>query len=257
MFDALATQQFGGNPSGGRNHGPPVCPPAPLRAKVDPVETTKHSPRVLLVEDDATVRNSIASAIEWPGSRVQLAAAVGTASDALRLVQSGLPFDVALVDMGLPDMRGTHVVRAIAAGQQAVCLVFTVFDDPQTVMEAISAGARGYLLKSSPIETVLEGIREVGIGGGTMTPSIARLVLELLREQQHIDEADVSGVESLTPRERDVLKLLARGLTYQQVAHQLSIKLGTVQGYVKRIYEKLQVDTKAEAAAFAQRVGLI
>jgi DNA-binding NarL/FixJ family response regulator len=211
----------------------------------------------LIVEDERWVRESLEHALGWNDRALCHAGSAACAADALGLVESGLAFDVALVDLGLPDMPGAELIarlRALRPG--AITVVFTVYDDAPHLLSALRAGAQGYLLKSSSVEKVLSGLREAAQGGAPMTPSIARMVIDALREQ-------VPGTSSpddaarLTPREKEVLVLLAKGQTYAAVSGALSIGLGTVQGHVKRIYEKLSVDSKAEAATAAQRMGLI
>lgn len=213
--------------------------------------------RVLIVEDERWVRESLEHALGWNDRALRHAGSASTAAEALRLVETGLAFDVALVDLGLPDMPGAELIarlRALRPG--AITVVFTVFDDAPHLLSALRAGAQGYLLKSSSVEKVLSGLREAAHGGAPMTPSIARMVIEALREQ--IPGAECADdAARLTPREKEVLVLLAKGQTYAAVSHALSIGLGTVQGHVKRIYEKLSVDSKAEAATAAQRMGLI
>jgi DNA-binding NarL/FixJ family response regulator len=153
-------------------------------------------------------------------------------------------------------MSGSEVLRVLRSeAKGTVPVVFTVQDDPRAIFEAIRCGALGYLLKSAGIQEVLDGLVAAAAGGSPMTPSIARLVIEALSKRDEVgDEPDV---EVLTPRETEVLTLLGKGLTYPRVAEVLGIGLGTVQGHVKRIYEKLQVNSKAEAATTAQRMGLL
>lgn len=211
---------------------------------------------VLIVEDDAWMRDSLERALAWPSSRLSLAASAATGRQALTLIRGGLEADVALVDIGLPDMSGSEVLRVLRReAKGTVPVVFTVQDDPHTIFEAIRCGALGYLLKSAGIQDVLDGLVAAATGGSPMTPSIARLVIEALGKADDLD-CDPE-VEKLTPRETEVLTLLGKGLTYPRVAEVLGIGLGTVQGHVKRIYEKLQVNSKAEAATTAQRMGLL
>ena len=212
--------------------------------------------RVLVVEDERWVRESLEHALGWNDRALCHAGSAATAAEALRLVESGLAFDVALVDLGLPDLPGAELIaRLRALRPSAIAVVFTVYDDAPHLLAALRAGAQGYLLKSSSVEKVLNGLREAAQGGAPMTPSIARMVIDALREQIPGDCADDAA--RLTPREKEVLVLLAKGQTYAAVSSALSIGLGTVQGHVKRIYEKLSVDSKAEAATAAQRMGLI
>lgn len=207
--------------------------------------------RLLVVEDDSRFGSMLVDALdEGPGLKVS--ALSGSVKDAIERMRSPLQFDVALIDLGLPDGSGVDVVAAMRRLRPgAVPLVFTVFDDAPTVFLAIRAGARGYLLKSTPRERLVELIREAHDGGAPMTPSIARLVVETLAQGSSPAE------QPLTPREQEVLVLLAKGVSYQGIAEVLGIGLGTVQGHVKRIYEKLEITSKAEAATLAAKWGLV
>lgn len=206
--------------------------------------------RVLVVEDDPWVRSSVLAAL---GADDRVASqAFGTVAEALRALDGGVACDVALVDLGLPDGSGLDVLRRLARDRpDAASVAFTVFDDEETVLSALRAGARGYLLKSTPVGDLPGLLREAQGGGAPMTPVVARLVLDaLVPAPQPGDEGPLS------PREREVLRLLARGHTYAAAGQALGIGLGTVQGHVKSIYHKLQVASKAEAALAAARLGL-
>lgn len=206
---------------------------------------------VLIVEDDPWVRSSVEGALR-ADDRVVISATCTTVAEALQAIAAGAACDVALVDLGLPDGSGTDVMRRLLLERpEAAIVAFTVFDDEETVLAALRAGARGYLLKSTPLTELPALLREAHAGGSPMSPMVARLVLDaLIPTPQPGDEGPLS------PRERDVLRLLARGHTYAATASALGIGLGTVQGHVKSIYHKLQVASKAEAALAAARLGL-
>jgi DNA-binding NarL/FixJ family response regulator len=218
-----------------------------------PTLTTGVEPRlrVLLVEDEPQIRKSVDELLRRDPAIETVVAARGR--DALAHATRAAP-DVALVDLGLPDLPGIEVIaalRRIAPASTAV--VLTVFDDASTILAALRAGARGYLLKSTPPERVVPSLREARAGGMPLAPAVASLVVEhLLR-----GEAVVAEEEPLTARETELLGLLARGATYAECATALGIGVGTVQGYVKSIYGKLDVSSKAEAAVAAVRLGLI
>jgi DNA-binding NarL/FixJ family response regulator len=197
--------------------------------------------RLLIVEDDLWVRRGLASAL----AGVELAAC-GTGGEAL--AHPGA-FDVALVDIGLPDMSGTTVIAALRQ-RGCVPVAFTVFDDAKTVLTALRAGARGYILKSTPTERILPQLREALDGGMPLSPAVASLVVETMLSTGESERR-------LTDRETELLALLARGATYAQCASALGIGIGTVQSYVKNIYGKLDVSSKAEAAVAAVRLGLV
>jgi DNA-binding NarL/FixJ family response regulator len=212
--------------------------------------------RVLIVEDESWVRDSLRHLLGWRGSGAEVAAACATANEALRLVEGGLAFDLALVDLGLPDRPGVEVIRGLRrARPSASVVVFTIFDDAASVFAALKAGARGYILKHTPPEALLAAIQECAAGGAPMTPAIARMVVDALVDRGEGTAPHGSG--ELTRREIDVLTLLAKGSTYAAIAEGLAIGLGTVQTYVRSIYEKLEIASKAEAAVAAVKLGLV
>ena len=209
---------------------------------------------VLIVDDSRSVRTSLTRLVSWSsGEGLGLAGAFATGGEAMAYVAAGGAFDVALVDLGLPDVPGTRVLSELRRLRPGACLVaFTVEDDPVAILAAIRAGARGYLLKGTPPDRLLAAIREAAVGGAPLTPRIARTVLDALGTV-----APAAPLEDLTPREAEVLERLARGETYAEVARRLGIGLGTVQSHVKSIYKKLEVGSKTEAAAVALSRGLV
>ena len=161
--------------------------------------------------------------------------------------------DVILIDLGLPGMDGIEGIKAFI--ESGIChdlIVLTVFDDKPKVLDAILAGASGYLLKSSsPIE-IVQAIREVMAGGSPLTPQIARYVVDLVNIQKFKSEESC-----LSNREREVLDSLANGLIKKEIASKLDISVNTVDKYVRRIYNKLQVNTLSGAVAKAIRERMI
>jgi len=207
---------------------------------------------VFIVEDDPRVASGLEEALrDGAIPIVRLCRSVAEATTAL--ADPELTFEVALVDLALGDGSGLDVIRRIRATRPAaVPVVITVFDDPPTVLSAIRAGAHGYLLKEWAPGQLVSAIRSAAVGGAPMSPSIARLVLESLRERtREEDEPELTG------REREVLALLCEGRTYREVGAALEIAVGTVQTHVKMIYGKLEVASKAELAAVAFRRGLV
>ncbi len=212
---------------------------------------TERPLALFVVEDEPRLAASLLEVLSHV-PELTVAAVTTDVRSAIKQLKSGSTFDVALVDLGLPDGSGVEVVAAMRRLRpSAVPLAFTVFDDAPTVFQAIWAGARGYVLKSTPAARLVEMIREAHSGGAPMTPSIARLVVEKLAAERTNDAS------RLSPREREVLVLLAKGVSYPGIAEMLGIGLGTVQGHVKRIYEKLEISSKAEAATLAAKWGLV
>ena len=209
--------------------------------------------RVLFVEDEPWIRRAIEQLVR-PGDHGVEIVSTGRGHDALALAPKQRPH-VALVDIGLPDVSGIDVLIGLRRiVPTCVPVVFTQFDDARTILAALRAGARGYILKSAPLDRVLPMLREARDGGLPLSPAVASLVVETMLANR---TSEPQAAEALTERETELLVLLARGATYAQCAEALSIGVGTVQGYVKNIYAKLDVSSKAEAAVAAARLGLV
>lgn len=162
-------------------------------------------------------------------------------------------FDLALFDLALPDGSGCEVIRYLRQRQEnALCIVVTIFDDNDHVFPALQAGARGYLLKDQTREHFIMRLRNIADGEPPLSPSISRRLLEHF-EQQAAPAPDTT----LTNREKEVLQLISKGFTLPKVASMLDISRNTAAGYVKSIYRKLNISTRAEAAMEASRIGLI
>lgn len=199
--------------------------------------------RVSIVEDDARVRASLARLVDG-ADRFSCVSQHESGERALAELPAVRP-DVVLMDINLPGMSGVECVRRLRAVVPAVQVVMlTVYEDTDLIFSALAAGATGYLLKRTPPDELLGGIRDVHRGGSPMTGHIARKVVQSFREADRSGEAD-----ALSPREREVLDHLAQGYLYKEIAGRLSISYDTVHTYVRRIYEKLQVHSRTEAVA--------
>jgi len=161
--------------------------------------------------------------------------------------------DVLLTDLGLPDGSGIDLIRQAYAQGAVESIVITVFGDESHMMGAIEAGATGYLLKNSALESVGDAIVEMLDGGSPISPSIARA---LIRRVAPPDTAREVPVE-LTQREQEVLNLITKGLNYREISSTLGISYHTVASHVKHIYRKLQVGSRSEAVFEAAQMGLI
>lgn len=180
-----------------------------------------------------------------------------TGAEALAHLERETP-DVLLVDIGLPDMSGLEVVRAAAALLPSCdILVVTVFGDDQTVLAALEAGARGYLLKGAAMRDIKEDIRELRHGGSPLSPMIARQVLTRLQGGNERPRPSSHDEALLTLRESEILKVIARGFSYAETAEMLSISANTVQTHIKHIYRKLAVHSKTEAVFEADKRGML
>jgi len=199
---------------------------------------------VSIVEDDAPAREILA---EWlkgaPGFKC--VGQHGTVEHALESLPAEKP-SVVLMDINLPGMSGIEGVRRLKPLlPETQFLMLTVYEDVDHVFDALAAGATGYLLKQTRRGELLECIKDVHAGGSPMTSNIARRVVQAFyREEPGTHES-----ATLSPREREVLELLARGYLYKEIMDALQVSRGTVNTYVRRIYEKLHVRSRAQAVA--------
>lgn len=219
---------------------------------------------VMMVEDEAVSRVWLDGLIGEVFPQASLIA-VDTVHDALATLSSR-PIDVALVDLGLPDGSGVQVIRRLAqTNPLTLSIVITGFDDDEHVLEAIQAGAQGYLLKTQPADVVVEQLRLLAEGVPQLSPSVARRLLQYFsgaqREPAPEPPRPTAGAEDdllpLSAREEEVLMLIAKGLQIAQVAQALGITANTVCSHIKNIYRKRSVSSRAEAALEAKRLGLI
>jgi len=199
---------------------------------------------VSIVEDDAPARGILADWIRHaPGFRCT--GAHGSAEAAIATVPAEKP-SVVLMDINLPGLSGIECVRRLKPllpGTQFVML--TVYDDADHIFNALAAGASGYLLKRTPRAELLAALKNVHAGGSPMSSNIARKVVQSFQRPG----AQPSDAEDLSPREREVLELLARGYLYKEIADSLGISGPTVNTYIRRIYEKLHVRSRSQAVA--------
>ena len=177
--------------------------------------------------------------------------------DALRLVQT-MRFDLALIDLGLPDGRGVDVVTRLRDLQpEAQSVVVTIHDDDEHLFPALQAGAYGYILKEQPRELIAEQLQRISQGEPPLSPSIARRVIaHFAAAAQSLARKSTVPSVHLTDRETEVLLRVGKGFTLPEIATQLGLSRHTIADYVKQIYRKLNVSSRAEAALEAQRLGL-
>ena len=199
---------------------------------------------VSIVDDEKELRESIATFINGsPGLRCL--SVYGNAKAALQHLPTDKP-DVVLMDINLGGMNGIQCVKQLKTLAPAMqILMLTVYEDTDQIYEALSVGASGYLLKRVSPEQLVSAIKEVHEGGSPMSSSIARKVVASFQKAERAGEKKTS----LSPREEAVLDRLAKGLTYKQIADQLNISIDTIRTYLRRIYEKLHVQSRTEAVA--------
>lgn len=200
--------------------------------------------KVAIVEDDAGLRAQLVEILE-AAPNVRCVGACASGEEALEEIPSRLP-DVVLMDIKLPGMSGidcvAHLKKALPSLQ---VIMLTVYEDSDRIFRALKAGADGYLVKSSPPETLLEAIENVHRGGSPMSSHIARKVVQHF----HLVGPSKEDSENLSPREQEVLELLSSGYLYKEISDKLGIGIETVRTYVKNICEKMHVRNRVEAVA--------
>lgn len=210
-------------------------------------------PGVFVLEDNPGTRRQLASAVGEDG-RLALAGEAGSLAEALAWWEAGGRAAAALVDLGLPDGNGIEFIRRTTAGPEApAVLVITAFGDEKNVVNAIEAGAMGYLLKERGPAHVTDSIVTVLEGGSPVSPSIARHLLKRFREPVPDKAAGVV----LTEREEDVLRLVVKGYSYKEIADGLGLSVHTVTSHIQHIYRKLSVRSRGEAVFEAIQMGLV
>ncbi len=225
--------------------------------RAESIVGTAHENRygVLLVEDDDATRGRLARAVEASPS-LHLVGVAGSCREARRQLASESP-DVLLVDLGLPDGSGVDLIREAKRRRATLeAMVVTVFGDEKHVVAAIEAGATGYILKDASNENIGESICELVRGGSPISPAIARHLLRRFREPPPMARTG-EELPSLTEREQEVLRLLVKGFTFQEIGRLLGISAHTVTSHVKHIYEKLEVRSRAEAVYEALQRGIL
>jgi DNA-binding NarL/FixJ family response regulator len=212
-------------------------------------------PRVLLVDDHDLFRAGLRNLLDDQG--VQIVGECTNGTDALRAVRELAP-DVVVMDLNMPGISGVEATRQISMiAPLTRVLVLTISDQDADVMDAILAGACGYLLKDSSITELLHGIRSAAIGESLVSPTIASKVLQRVRASSASRrEAEVIQSE-LSDREIQVLKLIANGKDNAMIAGELHISPKTVKNHISNILMKLQIENRIQAAVFAVRSGIV
>ncbi len=210
-----------------------------VRAKIKPVNIT-----VSIVEDDASARSILTDWIRGTDG-FNCAGVHESAEAALTTLPQENP-SVVLMDINMPGMSGIECVRRLKPqlmGTQFMML--TVYEDPDHIFKALSSGASGYLLKRTPRAELFAAIKDVYAGGSPMSSNIARKIVQSFQRFN----ASPAETDNLSPREREVLELLARGYLYKEISDSLHISVPTVNSHIRRIYEKLHVRSRSQAVA--------
>ena len=221
---------------------------------------------VLVIEDDPQFRQRLCDSIA-AAPDLRLVGAAGDAASGLALLARHQP-RVLLLDLGLPDMHGIEVIaRSMDVAPHCEVVVVTVFGDEAHVMQALAAGATGYVLKDTPALDLAEMVRAVHAGGSPISPVIARRLLTRLapagssRQRSQATPLDTTASDAdaglLSERECEMLGFAAKGYSYREIAQMMGVTQQTVLTYVKRSYRKLQVHSRAEAVYEARKRGLM
>lgn len=230
------------------------------RSPTMPVSSSRPVIRVVLVEDDVDFQQALWRAISEAPDML-LSTVASTRAQGLQALE-GEPANVLLVDLGLPDGSGIDVICAAhARWPNCNIMVSTAFGDELHVMRSLEAGAAGYLLKDSAPHSMLAEIRNLHAGGSLISPLIARQILMRFRHQDRPTlvhaPASARPRAALSAREQQVLELITKGFTSEEIANLMSISRHTVQTFVRRIYSKLEVNSKVQAIYEARSQGLL
>jgi len=208
---------------------------------------------VVIIDDHPIVRAGMRAILDSAGDIDILGEGVNGA-DALRLVNEHDP-DVLALDVSLPDMNGVAVTRTLRQqGARTAILILTVHNDPQTIFGLLESGAVGYVLKDEALETLVNAVRAAARGETWLSPAVASQVVRRAVAGSASDATE--ALSALTPREVEVLRLIARGLDNTAIAQELCLTKRTVQNHISNIYGKLGVASRAEAVLLAIRNGL-
>jgi len=211
--------------------------------------------RVLLVDDHDLFRTGLRNLLEERG--IQIAGEAGEGADAVRLVRELAP-EVVVMDLHMPGMTGIEAIRQIHGFAPLTrVLVLTISDQDDDVLDAILAGACGYLLKDASVDELIRGIGAAAVGESLVSPAIASKVLQQVRATAVSPEAADTIRAELSERELDVLKLIAAGNDNAMIAAQLHISPKTVKNHISNILMKLQIENRIQAAVYAVRSGLV
>jgi DNA-binding NarL/FixJ family response regulator len=223
------------------------------KAVDNPDAVSRERPKVIVVDDHELFRAGLISVLEERG--IEVVAEAALASDALDLVSEHKP-DVVLMDLSMPGMPGIEATRRLTTARPPIrVVVLTVVDAGQNVMDALLAGASGYLLKDAPIDQIVDGIFAAARGDSVLSPAIASLLVRRLCEPADT-EPSLPDPE-FTERQLEVLELLARGISNQEIAKALFLSEHTVKNHVSSILLKLEVANRIQAAVRAVRGRIV
>jgi len=209
--------------------------------------------KVILADDHSIVRDGIKAVVDKKGDNIQI---IGEAANGLEVLKlaSAKPADVYVLDISMPQLNGIETAcRLLAQDPQAKVIMLSMHDDRIFVERALRSGAKGYILKETATQEIVEGIREVHMGRYYLTPKISSYLVENFLEKRPEEQA----VSALSGKERGILQLLAEGLNSKEIAEQLVLSLHTVHVHKNNIMKKLNVHRQADLIKFAIKEGMI
>lgn len=206
---------------------------------------------IWLVEDDAGYRRNLRRSLERE-EHITCSRVFPSCVEFLEAIQAGDPPDLVLMDLGLPGIGGVEGIQQLkAVAPDVTVIVLTVSAEKEKVLQALDAGAAGYLLKSSTTRQIVTGLEQVFLGGAALSPSVAKIVLDEMYRPASTEEFFLSA------REVEVLETLAEGLSVKEIAARLEVSRATVAFHLGNIYQKLNVQSQTGAVAKALRAGII
>jgi RNA polymerase sigma factor (sigma-70 family) len=214
------------------------------------------SVRVLIVDDDDLMRAGLRAVLSSDDS-IEVVAEAGDGRAAVTEARAHRP-DVVLMDVRMPDLDGIAATREVLEVSREIRVaILTTFEQDDYIFGALSAGASGFLLKRTKPEELIAAVHTLAGGESLLSPSVTRTVIERMTEQPEPDPTATSRLDELTPREREVLELVARGLSNSEIAAEFVIEESTVKTHVRRILMKLRARDRVQAVIFAYESGLI
>ena len=213
---------------------------------------------ILIADDEELVRTGFRMILEAEDDLDVLGEA-SSGAEVVEMAQSLQP-EVILMDIRMPGMDGLEATRQIVEAEKTPnsrVLILTTFDQDEYVYEALRAGASGFLLKRTPAATLVEGIRVIAHGDALLAPSVTRRLIDQFARSPEPGKPETKAMQLLSPREREVLTLVAKGLSNGECAEQLFLSEGTVKTHVKRIYTKLDLRDRTQAVIFGYEAGMV
>ena len=211
--------------------------------------------RVLIADDDDLMRVGLVELLSGE-SEIEVVGEASTGREAVERARRLDP-DVVLMDVRMPDLDGIGAARELArAAPDARVLILTTFEQDDYIFGALRAGASGFLLKRTRPEELIAAVRTIARGDSLLSPSVTRRVIDRMAQQPSPDLSDQAKLDELTPREKEVLDLLARGMSNREIAAALVVEESTIRSHVKRILMKLDLRDRVQAVIFAYEIGL-